>query len=266
MFIRTLTGLVALMLLTGDVAHAQRHEWPSQNFSNKRQKHVPGEFDYYSLVLSWSPTHCLKVQRGRDDAQCARDDGLRYGFVLHGLWPQYENGYPERCRTRWKPYVPEGVIDSMHEIMPSRGLVIHEYRTHGTCSGLMPKVYFDLSRRLYDRIQIPERYTNPHEVQFVSPQELTRELVRENPELSSDAIVITCGGPGKRLREVRVCLTKNGRARPCGANERRRSACRANRMYVPPVRSKRKVYGGRKWQAPKNDHPLPMPRVIQSPN
>jgi len=266
MLIRVVAGLMGLAILSCLPAHAQRREWPTEHYAAKPKQHVPGEFDYYALVLSWSPTHCATAERGRDDAQCARDDGLRYGFVLHGLWPQYEKGYPERCRTRWRPFVPEEVITSVREVMPSRGLIIHEYRTHGTCSGLRPAFYFGLARRLYDKIRIPERYQNPLEVQLVSPQELTNELLRANPGLAPDMVVITCGGPGNRLREVRICMTKEGRPRRCGADERQRAACRAGRMYVPPVRSKRKLFGGRSWQPPKNERPLPMPRIIESPN
>lgn len=266
MLIRALAGLTALLLVAELPAHAQRHDRPSDYFSNQPERHVPGEFDYYALVLSWSPTHCADAERGRDDAQCARDDGVRYGFVLHGLWPQYEKGYPERCRTRWKPFVPEDVITHMRDVMPSRGLVIHEYRTHGTCSGLRPQFYFGLARRLYEQIQLPERYANPYEVQTVSPQDLAREFLRANPRLSPGSLVITCGGPGNRLREVRICLTKDGQPRDCGADERKRAACRSSRMYVPPVRSKRKEFGGRKWRPPTDAHPLPMPRVIESPN
>jgi ribonuclease T2 len=233
MLIRALAGLTALAILCLPV-HAQD---AGDFFSSEPRKHVPGEFDYYALVLSWSPTY------------------------LHGLWPQYEKGYPERCRTHWRPFVPEEVIDGMRDVMPSRGLIIHEYRTHGTCSGLMPKFFFDLARRFYERIGIPERYANPYEVQVVSPQELMRELLQANPWLSPDAVVITCGGPGNRLRELRFCFAKDGRLRSWGADERQRAACRASTMYVPPVRSKQKVFGGRNWHPPQNERTLPMPRI-----
>jgi ribonuclease T2 len=265
MLIRALAGLMALAILCLP-AHAQQTDSEGDYFSSEPRKHIPGEFDYYALVLSWSPTFCIDAERGRDDAQCRRDDGRRYGFVLHGLWPQYEKGYPERCRTRWRPFVPEEVIDSMRDSIPSRGLVIHEYRTHGTCSGLRPKAFFDLARRLYEKVRIPERYTNPHEVQMVSPQELTGELLRANPWLPPDALIITCGGPGKRLREVRICLAKDGRARACGDDERRRAACRASKMYVPPVRSKHRAFGSGERPPPRREEPLPMPRVIGTPN
>ncbi len=132
--------------------------------------------------------------------QCARRDGRRFGFILHGLWPQYETGYPERCHTRWRPFVPEPVINEMRDVMPSRGLVIHEYRTHGTCSGLQPAPYFALARQLYNRIEIPKRYENPFEMQFVAPREVLGDFLSANPGLKPDMITVTCGGPGNRLQ------------------------------------------------------------------
>ncbi|MGI9404557.1 MAG: hypothetical protein ACR2OF_08650, partial [Hyphomicrobium sp.] len=84
-----LSLLAVLAIVFSFAVQAQRAPWPSEYFDPKPQKHVAGEFDYYALVLSWSPTECLTSTRGRSDAQCARRDGKRYGFVLHGLWPQY---------------------------------------------------------------------------------------------------------------------------------------------------------------------------------
>ncbi|MCB1521803.1 MAG: ribonuclease T2 [Hyphomicrobiaceae bacterium] len=204
-----------------------------------RERNIPGEFDYYALVLSWSPTHC-ESEAGRNDRdalQCGRRDGRRYAFVLHGLWPQYERGFPGNCRTRERPFVPNRVIDEMLDIMPARGLVIHEYKKHGTCSGLDPAGYYEMARRLYNRIRIPERYTNPFEAQFVAPEQLTREIVAANPGLEPNMMAVSCAGPGNRLREIRICYTKSGQLRPCGSNENQRRMCSARQMYVPPVRS-----------------------------
>jgi ribonuclease T2 len=199
----------------------------------------PGDFDYYTLVMSWSPTHCASEDGEDDREQCARRDGRRYAFVLHGLWPQHERGYPLNCPTRRKPYVPEPVIEAMGDIMPGRGLVIHEYRAHGTCSGLDPAGYYALSRRLFEKIAIPDRFVNPFETQFVGPDELVDELVEANPGLEPEMIAVTCGGPGNRLRDVRVCFTKEGEFRACGENETEGRVCRAQKMHVPPVRSTR---------------------------
>ena len=119
-----------------------------------------GDFDYFALVLSWSPTYCAG-EGDRNEAQC---NGKRpYAFVLHGLWPQYTKGWPDSCRTDKKPWVPQATIDRMLDIMPSPRLVIHEYRKHGTCSGLEPEGYYGLSRRLFSSVKIPPRFVMPNQ-------------------------------------------------------------------------------------------------------
>lgn len=95
-----------------DAPHAFRHA-------------EPGTFDYYVLVLGWSPTYCLKEGDERGDPQC--DTERSHDFVLHGLWPQYANGWPEDCYRGKRPWVPSQVIGEMRDIMPSKELVIHEY-------------------------------------------------------------------------------------------------------------------------------------------
>ncbi len=223
------------ILLSGP-ADAQRSR-QYDRYDNRAPRDVAGQFDYYALVLSWSPTHCAQNNDRRNDLQCNRSDGRRYNFVLHGLWPQYERGYPNNCPTRFRPFVPDRVIDKMLHIMPAKSLIIHEYKKHGTCSGLEPEGYYDLARQLFNRIRIPERYVNPSDAQFVAPEQLMREIIAANTGLKPDMMAVSCGGPGNRLKEVRICYTKSGQLRPCGQNENKRRLCSARRMYIPPVRS-----------------------------
>lgn len=245
-----------------------RGQWPSERFNPSQERNVAGVFDYYALVLSWSPTHCQTESTLGDDMQCNRSDGKRYAFVLHGLWPQYENGYPEACRTPRRPYVPQDVIDGMLDIMPASGLVIHEYKKHGTCSGLDANQYFGTARRLYRTIQIPERYKNPFETQFVSPAELISEFAKANPQLKPGSIAVACGGSGSRLREIHICFGKDGQSRACGSNENQSSMCRSDRMHVPPVRSTAREDGSRPQQGqPANRQaPIPRPKLLEGPN
>lgn len=226
--------------------------------SEDRQRNVAGEFDYYSLVLSWSPSHCAEATD--DEQQCNRRDGRRFNFVLHGLWPQYERGWPQDCRTARRPFVPQPLIDSMLDIMPSQRLVIHEYRKHGTCSGLSADAYFALSRRLFKSIVIPPDFRNPFEQQTIEPRELAAALMRANPGLRQENFGIVCGGPGNRLKEVRICYTKDGKLRACGPNENPRKLCSAPRMLVPPVRSTAR--DDTTPQTPRRfENPLPGPRM-----
>jgi ribonuclease T2 len=244
----------------------RRTPWPSEVFNPKPRERTAGKFDYYAMVMSWSPTHCVTAEEGRDDEQCARIDGLRYGFVLHGLWPQYQKGYPEACPIGKRPFVPNDVIQRMLDIMPSRGLVIHEYKLHGTCSGLDPGAYYDLSRRLFRSVRIPERFQNPFETQYLSPRDVEVEFMRANPWLRPDMIAITCGGRENRLRDVRICLTPEGRGRACGDNEDQRKLCRTDQLYIPPVRSTRREDATSSPPIqPQRDRGLPRPHVVETP-
>lgn len=236
---RVVLWMLAALLLAPLPAAAQYGSGPGGRAPYERrdqERNVPGRFDYYALVLSWSPTYCASLRRDSYDPQCHRRDGRRYAFVLHGLWPQHERGWPENCPTRQRPFVPQPLIDSMLDIMPSSRLVIHEYRKHGTCSGLTPEGYYGLSRRLYSSVKIPQRFVMPNDDFTISPDAVVRAFVDANPALKSDMMAVSCGGPGNRLREVRICFSRDGVPTRCGRNEDQNRLCRASSMYVPPVR------------------------------
>ncbi len=189
----------------------------------------PGVFDYYVLVLGWSPTHCLIEGRLRRDTQC--DAKTPHNFVLHGLWPQYDRGWPKDCYAGRRPWVPSEVIDTMRDIMPSKSLIIHEYATHGTCAGLTPEQYYDAARALYDRVSLPPEFTDPEARRDLSPEGVEREFLAANPWLSADMIAVTCRR--EALLDIRVCFDRDLRPRKCGANEDQRRLCRAGKINVP---------------------------------
>jgi ribonuclease T2 len=227
------------------------------SYSNSGERNVPGQFDYYALVLSWSPTYCAEA--GQDDAmQCNPNNGRRYAFVLHGLWPQYERGYPSECRLARRPFVPQPVIDTMLDIMPSKRLVIHEYRAHGTCSGLDPVNYFATAHRLFDGIKIPEKFRNPAQVQWVSPSDIRDSFLRANPAFDANMIGVVCGN--ERLKEVRFCVSKVGKPRACGTNENQRKLCSADRISIPPTRSAGRGDDADSQTIDRSDDSLPGPR------
>ncbi|MBA2127271.1 ribonuclease T [Hyphomicrobium methylovorum] len=227
---------LAIAASSADLSAQQRWPWSNDKDRNRSQN-VAGEFDYYALVLSWSPSYCAEKGDDRDDAQCNRRDGRRYSFVVHGLWPQYEQGWPSSCRLSRRPFVPDSIIDGMLDVMPSRGLIIHEYRTHGTCSGLDPARYFATTRKLFESISIPQRFANPFDSQIVSLSDVRNEFLRANPRFGPDMMSVVCGGSGKALKEVRFCFSKDGQPRNCGQNENQRRQCSTDRVFIPPVRS-----------------------------
>ncbi|MCB1509952.1 MAG: ribonuclease T2 [Hyphomicrobiaceae bacterium] len=224
-----LAGMVAVPFF----ASAQRER--SYDRGGRDRSHVAGQFDYFQLVMSWSPSHCQHNSRGHNDTQCGVRRAKAFTFVLHGLWPQYERGYPEFCRTRQRPFVPNPVIDSVMDVMPSRGLIIHQYKKHGTCSGLRPSDYFRVARAWYKRIKIPSRYQSPRDTMFIAPNDLVDEFVQANPGLKPDMMRVICRrGNSNQLREIRICLTKSGRFRSCGG--RPDTSCAPRKMFVPPAR------------------------------
>jgi ribonuclease T2 len=197
---------------------------------------APGRFDYYALTLSWSPTYCASYPGQEDRQQCGPDRA--YAFVVHGLWPQYEQGWPEDCALREK-WVPDEIIDAMLDIMPSKKLIIHEWKKHGGCSGLRMRQYFDLTRALFGKIGIPARYLSPTAPIVTTPEGLVSDFVKTNRDLTASMLSVQCGNSrgAARLAELRICFGRDGGLRPCGANERRQ--CRAEKLVLPPVRKGR---------------------------
>ena len=66
----------------------------------------------------------------------------------------------------------------------------------------------------------------------MTPDEVEEAFVKVNPGLTRDAIAVTCGS--RRLSEVRICLGKDFRFRPCPEIDAR--ACRRDQLVMPPVR------------------------------
>ncbi|MCW5963161.1 MAG: ribonuclease T2 [Bryobacterales bacterium] len=185
-------------------------------------------FDYYVLALSWSPQHCATPAGNRDSTQCM---GPRpFGFIVHGLWPQYERGWPEDCGGG--PSLSPTTIRSMMDIMPSERLIRHEWRKHGTCSGLAPNDYFALTRKAFSVFQTPSGYGTPESAINVKPASYKQAILDANPSLNARTIAVICSG--RFLQEVRICLDKNLQARPCGSGVRDR--CNVPEMIVRPLR------------------------------
>jgi ribonuclease T2 len=118
--------------------------------------------------------------------------------------------------------------------MPSRHLVIQEYKKHGVCSGLDPQGYFDAARRAYSSIRIPEQFQNPQAPLKVAPEDVQKAFLDANRQLSADGVQIACSRD--LLREIRICLTKDLTPRACSQNEHDRRLCSYSAVIVPPVR------------------------------
>jgi ribonuclease T2 len=188
--------------------------------SNQASAGKPGVFDYYLLTLSWSPEFCYSH---RDKPECQSG---HHGFVIHGLWPQYAEGYPEHCSDAAGLSNPAEMAD----IMPDAGLVAHEWATHGTCSGLDAEAYFKQLRQAFASVKIPDQFKNPQQQFSIPPQNVKNDFVKDNPGFNAGEMTVSCGN--NFLTAVSFCMTKDLKPRAC-QNVR---DCRANVIRVPPVR------------------------------
>ncbi len=185
-------------------------------------------FDFYVLSLSWSPTWCRNNPDQRGSRQCSDD----HGFVVHGLWPQNESGYPEFCATSEPRRVPESLGKTMLDLVPGMGLIGHQWRKHGSCSGLSQRDFFRLMRSAWSRVKIPAAFQPARSNQTISIQSAEAALVSANPGLSPNAVAITC--TGSLLEEVRICLNKDLSFRSCPEVDRK--SCRLPEVTVLPSR------------------------------
>jgi ribonuclease T2 len=161
-----------------------------------------GQFDYYLLTLSWSPEFC----HGHPSApECSEHKG----FMVHGLWPQFNNGtWPANCQTN-----QPGPTDTspVANIMP-QDILQHEWEKHGTCSGLSGNDYFALIRKVYDSIKIPDQFASPTQSFTFRPAGLKTQFQQSNPPLAQSDMAIELSG--KYLSGVEICLTKSENPAP----------------------------------------------------
>ncbi len=186
-------------------------------------------FDFYVLSLSWSPSYCEAEGGDANRQQCAM--GRPYAFVVHGLWPQYERGYPQDCRTN-QPDVPNDTLRTLYDIMPASGLIRHEWRKHGSCAGLSQDDYFKVLRQARERVKIPAEFNRLDGYRTLDPDDAERAFLQVNQSLPADGIAVTCDR--RYLREVRICMNKDLSFRSC--EEVDRNSCRRDKVVMPPVR------------------------------
>ncbi len=217
--------LVALMVAFFALPAHARHSSTSKGHAKSTTVQAAGPFDYYVMALSWSPTFC-ETHRDEDE-QCGHKG---YGFVLHGLWPQYESGNgPQRCDTDTQP--DRKTIAATLPFMPSKRLINHEWSAHGACSGLDPAAYFGLADRAFASVKVPLELKAPAQDVQTQSTDLRDLLKRANPNLRDDMLSLHCSQG--ELVEVRVCLDKDLTFRSC--RKHMRSGCPTTASFVIPA-------------------------------
>jgi ribonuclease T2 len=197
-----------------------------------RRQNAPGQFDFHVLALSWSPSFCEAAEErvpGRaPDPQCS---GRPFSFVVHGLWPQYEQGFPAFCQVP-APRLDRAIVSGMLDLMPSPRLIFHEWDRHGTCSGLSQHAYFEVVRKARAMIKIPAEFIELDKPIVVKPDDVADAFVKANAGLSRADVAVACDS--KRMSEVRVCLNKDFSFHDCPEVTRR--ACKRDSIAMPAVR------------------------------
>jgi len=213
-------GAVAVWLLALSAVTA-----PAQD----ARQNQPGEFDFYVLSLSWSPSFCEAAgDRGKQQAQCGERP---YSFVVHGFWPQYEKGFPEYCQVP-SPRLDRNLVSAMLDLMPAPRLIFHEWDRHGTCSGLPARGYFETVRKARAVVKIPPEFLDVKSELTVTPDAVQEAFTKANPGLTRGGMAVGCDN--KRLQEIRICMTRELAFRDCAEVERR--SCKRDKLVMPPVR------------------------------
>jgi ribonuclease T2 len=179
----------------------------------------------YLLAMSWSPQHCADVRDPkdvRDRFQCSGENG-RFGWVLHGLWPETDNpGYPQWCRPA--KIVPQPVLKKHMCMTPSPQLLQHEWAKHGTCMSPHPAAYFRSAELLFRAVRFPDMKALAAKPQTAGS--VRRAFAAANPGVTAPMIAVSADKQGW-LDEVRFCLGPRMKPAKCkpfqsGAKDGRR--------------------------------------------
>ncbi|MEO0917142.1 MAG: ribonuclease T2, partial [Pseudomonadota bacterium] len=184
---------------------------------------------YFVMALSWSPTWCALEGDQRGSPQCAED--ADFGWVLHGLWPQYETGWPSYCPTSARN-PSRADTRAQADLFGSSGSAWHQWNKHGRCSGVTADDYYALSREAYGRVTRPGLLRKLADPIRVPASVIEQAFLEENPQLTANQITITC--KSGRIQEARICLTRDLEPRDCGADVIR--DCRATDALLDPIR------------------------------
>jgi ribonuclease T2 len=172
---------------------------------------IVGDFDYFIMALAWEPGFCASNNNPNTPPCTLGKTNL--SFVLHGLWPVYNQGFPSYCSTEAMSY---DLINEYPGVYPNDFLYTHEWEKHGTCTGLDPEEYISVSQQLKDSVIIPATFDSPEESFRINAGEIVKAFAQKNPDYSMDSFSAFCSEPEGLLLEIYVCYSKDGQPTGCG--------------------------------------------------
>ncbi|HVJ04350.1 MAG TPA: hypothetical protein VM578_01625 [Candidatus Saccharimonadales bacterium] len=198
--LRSLLAFALLAALVVPSAARSRHK-------NYSQPSAPGEFDYYLLSLSWAPNFCATHSGNANECGIGR----HRAFVVHGLWPQGEQGRLNQPCQHTSP-VAEDVVRYALNFYPDAGLVQHEWQCHGSYSGLSARDYFTAVGHAYQSLHFPSSVAALSSDTRQNSATLVREFEQSN-SAPQGSFVSSCHDG--ELVAIEACFTKDLKLRSC---------------------------------------------------
>lgn len=165
--------------------------------------------DYYMLSLSWSPSFCEQQKQKNDGKipahlqfQC--NQAAKFGWVIHGLWPQNANAqtigdHPRFCQGDLPP-VSEAVIKKYLPESPGASLLQGEWEKHGACAFNDAESYFAKQKELFRSLNLPAGE--------LSHKELFQWIKKFNPQFKNVHLEA-------RGNELYLCYDKQWKPTDC---------------------------------------------------
>jgi len=164
----------------------------------------------YTLAVSWAPEFC-RNDRDPASVECSGHNG-RFGFVLHGLWPESVSGpSPQWCAVRPRPSAH--LLRRNLCMTPSAELLEHEWAKHGSCMARTPQSYFNTAASLWQPLRWPDADRLSRK-DGLTVGDLRREIALANPQWPASGVGVTLSRNGW-LRELRLCYSARFKPIPC---------------------------------------------------
>lgn len=168
----------------------------------------------FVLAASWSPEYCRKPSGKSNTAgsmQCSGANG-RFGFVLHGLWPEATKGPPPQwCATTPRP--SRELIRRNLCMTPVPWLLEHEWAKHGSCMVKNPATYYRVSGILWRSLQWPDADRLSRR-DGLTAGDLRRAFVAANPGWRTSQVALLTSRTGW-LREIHLCYGRDYKPKDC---------------------------------------------------